>query len=330
MTKPNPFKDRKERKNSDKGTPAGTAVVPGQGTALPEVPSTFSSGGNGQPVVAFAQGRAEKMLTFADLPDPVETPDATGDLSQEEEEILALCMQAFKQFENAWWVTAKGMANVNARKLYRKTHPTFEAFARDVFNKSRPLAYEEMAAYPIGELLSARADKAFEENSNDVSARADTPAISKKAAGAYNPITKDYGPEVSVAVHETITDATGRNVPVKTITGIVQQLPRKEEKELTQEELTALARELAAQQQNDNGSTDKPEKAEKDAGSSTTPALDALRAAVDQLESAHRGLAPAKIKKALEEDPAKAAVILADAKSTADKASKRAEAYLPE
>ncbi|MGW2865606.1 hypothetical protein [Streptomyces sp. NPDC001205] len=337
MSKPNPFKDRKDRKNADKsgkdtagGT--GTVTVPGQAGALPTVPSTLSSGsGDGPAVGTFAQGRAEKMLTFADLPDPVETPDAAGDLSQEEEGILALCMQAFKQFENAWWVTAKGLANVNARKLYRKTHPTFEAFAQDVFNKSRPLAYEEMAAYPIGELLSARADKAFEENSNDVSARADVPVIGKKAAGALNTITKDYGPEVSVAVHETIKDATtGKSVPVKTITGIVQQLPRKEEKELTEEELTALARELAAQQVNASDSTDQHRKAEKDTARSETPALDALRAAVNELESAHRALTPAKIKKALGEDPDEAAAILAAAKTAAAKASKRAEAFVPE
>ncbi|WP_141747217.1 hypothetical protein [Streptomyces agglomeratus] len=90
--------------------------------------------------------------------------------------------------------------------------------------------------------MSARADKAFEKNSNDVSARADIPSIGKKAAGALNPITKDYGAETSVAVHETIKDAAGKTVTVKAITGIVQQLPRKEERELTQDELTALSR----------------------------------------------------------------------------------------
>ncbi|MEU6460083.1 hypothetical protein [Streptomyces sp. NPDC047065] len=280
--------------------------------------------------MTFAQGRAEKMLTFADIPDPVETPEAIGDLSQEEEGILALCMQAFKQFENAWWVTAKAMANVNARRLYRRTHPTFEAFAQDVFNKSRPLAYEEMAAYPIGELLSARADKAFERDSNDPSARADTPVISKKAAGALNSITKDYGPEVSVAVHETIKDTTGKSVPIKTITGVVQQIPRKREKELTEAEITDLARELVAQQQSVKDSSGQQGEAEKTNGSSKKPALDALRAAVAELESAHGRLAPSKIKKALEEDPDSTAAILAAAKSAADKASKRAEAFLSE
>jgi hypothetical protein len=185
------------------------------------------------------------MMTLADLPEPVETPHAAGDLSDEEEQILALCMRGVRQFEEAWWVMGKAMANISSRRLYRKTHASFEDFARDTFNKSRPLAYEEMTSYKIGELLSARADRSFDSDSNALSARADTPSIGKKAAGALNPITKDYGPEVSIAVHETIKGTAGNAVTVKALTGIVQQLPRRKEKALTQEELTALARELA-------------------------------------------------------------------------------------
>ncbi|MDX2922272.1 hypothetical protein [Streptomyces sp. NE06-03C] len=235
--KPNPFKARQARKSAD-------PAVPGQHAA----PS--QTGGS-----QFAQGRAERLLTCKDLPEPVETPTATGDLTDEEEQILALCMRGIKQFEDAWWVMGKAMANISSRRLYRKTHATFAEFAREVFQKSRPIAYEEMTSYAIGELLSARADKAFEEDSNGVSARADIPAIGKKAAGALNPITKDYGPEASIAVHETIKDATG-TVTVKTITGIVQQLPRKKEEALTQEELTARARKAAEASVQQNDETD--------------------------------------------------------------------------
>ncbi|MFF7452068.1 MULTISPECIES: hypothetical protein [unclassified Streptomyces] len=320
MTKPNPFKDRQARKA------AGKVAVPGQQGTLPAAPSGTGSGSAPLP---FAQGRPEKMLTLADLPEPIATPDAAGDLSEEEEQILALCMRGVQQFEDAWWVMGKAMANISNRRLYRKTHANFEDFARDVFKKSRPLAYEEMTSYAIGELLSARADKAFEENSNDVSARADIPSIGKKAAGALNPITKDYGAEASVAVHETIRDATGKTT-VKAITGIVQQLPRKEEKELTQEELTALARELAAAQSQTTGSTSSQDGQQGQAdNASQSPALDALRGAVSQLDSAHRALAPAHIKKALEESPEETAKILASAKTTAEKAAARASAHLP-
>ncbi|MFG2833151.1 hypothetical protein ACGFWI_37895 [Streptomyces sp. NPDC048434] len=312
MSKSNPFKARQDRRNAEQGATAGPATVPGQATESSDAPSDVSGGANGQAVVTFAQGRAEKMLGFEDLPDPVETPEATGDLSSEEEGILALCMQAFKQFENAWWVTAKGMANVNARRLYRRTHPTFEAFAQDVFNKSKPLAYEEMASYPIGELLSARAD---------------IPVIGKKVAGALNRITTDYGAAVSVAVHETIKDATGKSVPVKTITGVVQQIPRKEDKELTQDELTALARELVTKQQG-SGSGGQQRTREGGAAGSETPALDALRVAVSELESAHRALAPAKIEKAFAESSVETTKLLAEAARTARKAVSRADAPL--
>lgn len=286
----NPFAERAARK---------AATLPEQQGALPQVPSTFSNGTGAQATVTIAQGRAEKMLTFSDLPDPVETPDATGDLSQEEEEIFALCMQGVQQFENAWWVMGKAMSNINARRLYRKTHANFEDFAQDVFKKSRPIAYEEMTSYAIGELLSARAD---------------TPVIGKKAAGALNPITKDYGPEASVAIHETIKDATGKDATVKQLKGVITQLPRKKDKELTQEELLALARELAtAKAQEDDSSSD--EQGQNDA----PPALYALRSVVNQLAAAHRGLAPAKLRAAQEEDPAATAELLEEAQHLAAK-----------
>lgn len=310
MSRANPFKDRQARK--------AAVVVPGQQGADPAAPA---STGSDQAAIPFAQGRPEKMMTLADLPEPIETPDAAGDLSEEEEQILALCMRGVQQFEDAWWVMGKSMANISNRRLYRKTHATFGDFAQDVFKKSRPIAYEEMTAYAIGELLSARADKAFEENSNDVSARADIPSIGKKAASALNPITKDYGAETSVAVHETIKDATGKTVTVKALTGIVQQLPRKEERELTQDELTALAREVAA--------TVRRTVQENPKAEGQPSALETLRSAVTQLEAAHRALTPANIKKALEQDPDETAKILASAKSTADKAAARASASLP-
>ncbi|MFB0620297.1 relaxase domain-containing protein [Streptomyces sp. AGS-58] len=238
--------------------------------------------------------------------EPADAACAHEPISEEEEQILALCMRGVQQFEDAWWVMGKSMANINNRRLYRKTHANFEDFARDVFKKSRPIAYEEMTAYAIGELLSARAD---------------TPSIGKKAAGALNPITKDYGAETSVAVHETIQDATGKTVTVKAITGIVQQFPRKEERELTQDELTALVREVAA-------NTFRADQ-EKPKTEGQPSALDTLRSAVTQLEAAHRALAPANIKKALEQNADETAKALASAKTTADKAVARINAALP-
>lgn len=302
MSKPNPFKQRQARTAAQ----GKTLPVPGQQSAAPAPTPAKDSEHSPSPASRpFAQGRPEKMMTLADLPEPIETPDATGDLSDEEEQILALCMRGIRQFEDAWWVMGKAMANINNRRLYRKSHATFEAFAREVFKKSRPTAYEEMTSYAIGELMSARAD---------------IPSIGKKAAGALNPITKDYGPETSVAVHETIKDATGQTVTVKAITGIVQQLPRKEDKELSQDELTALVRELAAYTQHDQS---------QQAEDAQASALENLRSAVTHLDAARRALAPARVKAALEEDAEEAAKVLASARDAASKAAARASNSLP-
>ncbi|MFF4741290.1 hypothetical protein ACFY2W_36215 [Streptomyces sp. NPDC001262] len=287
-----------------------TGSLPGQGDSPENVPAVPEP-------VEVAQGRPRPALALADLPEPEETK-ATGPLSAEEEDLLDLCMRGIQQFENAWWVMGKSLANINARRLYRKTHATFEDFCRDVLNKSRPTAYEEINSYAIGELLSARADKTFEENSNRMSARADT-SIGKKAAAALNPITQDYGAAVSVAVVETIQDATGKKVPVKTITGVVQQLPRKQDQELTQDELVALARELAVKATPEKSSSGGTGKLSEPSG------LASLRAAVSELESAYRKLAPAKVKQAIAEDADETAKLLAEAGKVAIRVRDRAQ-----
>lgn len=325
-SKPNPFADRAARRKAEEeaSAAAGAQVaVPGQQGALPQVPGGFS-GGEGPTPILFAQGRADKVMTLMDLPDPQNTPDASGDLSMEEEEILSLCMRGVKQFENAWWVMAKAMANINARRLYRRTHPTFEAFAQDVLKKSRPTAYEEITAYQVGEIVSARADKPFEGDSNTVSARAD---IGKKAAVALNTLTRDYSAEAAVAVHETIVDATGKSVPVKQLKAIITQLPRREEKELTTQELTALAREIATAKIQDTPPAAAHKPPEDTAGKAQRGTATAdLRAAVAQLEAVHSALAPERLTKALDQAPEEAARLLAYAETVAGKVAERARA----
>lgn len=306
--KVDPFAARAARK-------AGQSGVPGQPSGLPATPSSVSNADTSV-AITFAQGRADKAMTLTDLPDPVETPDASGDLSDEEEFILGLCMKGIRQFENAWWVMAKALANVNARRLYRKTHPTFEAFVKDTLNKSRPTAYEEITAYSVGELMSARADSSFEGNSNSLSARAD---IGKKAAVALNPITKAYGPEVAVSVHETIQDAAGEAVSLRKLSGVIKQLPRPKDgtDKLTPDELTALAREIAAKQS---------EPSPAPGTESAHPAVAELRKAVEQLTAAHKALAPAKITLAKEQDREAADKLLAEAERLASKVAARARA----
>lgn len=267
----------------------------------------------------LAQGRPRPALTLADLPDPVET-EASGPLTAEEEEILQLCMRGIAQFKDSWWVNAKALANVNGRRLYRKTHATFQEFAREHFGKSSSSAYEEITAYAVGELLSARADTPFESPSNALSARAD---IGKKAAVALNPITKERGAEVSVAVHETIVDAAGKRVPVRAIKGIVQQIARESDKApLTDEQLLERARQLAAE---DAGAPKVSAGQDQGQGGGEAPALAALRAAVDTLKDVHGAFAPAKVAQAREAAAEDAERLLGEARGWAQKVLDRTD-----
>ncbi|WP_405590515.1 hypothetical protein [Streptomyces sp. NBC_01190] len=292
-----------------------TGNAPATEGSLRAAPSATPVGHGG---AALPTGRHEGTLALSDLPDPVETVDATGDLSEDEERILALCMRGIRQFEDAWWVMGKAMANINNRRLYRATHATFADFVQDVFHKSRPTAYEEMTSYAIGELLSARADTAHVDHADTAPAHQRVPAIGKKAAGALNPITKDYGAETSIAVHETIKEATRTSVTVKAINGIVQRLPRRDEKELSQEELIVLVRQLAS---------DAPQPRQP-VHAVQPSALDALRHALTQLQAALRWLSQADITKALEENADETARTLACAREAAGEAAVRATAML--
>lgn len=300
VKKADPFAERLRRKQ-DEETTSASAPVPAQAVVVDASPVERRS--------TFAQGRAEKLMTLADLPDPVET-HAFGPLTSEEEQILDLCLQGVRQFEQSWWVMAKAMANINARRLYRRTHDTFESFAREAFGKSKSTAYEEITAYPVGELLSARADTLFEQDSNALSARAD---ITKKAAIALNPITKDYGAATAVAVWESVVDATGEAVPFKKLTGIIRQLPRKASSDTTETDLTTLARKLAAEQ---------PSPAP--VGDVSADAMDALRKTVGQLGVVYRALAPAKVAAAYSADPVAAADLFVELDRVAARVAERA------
>ena len=284
---------------------AGTIPTQAEGVVAPLVAPSA-------PPVELAQGRPRPALTVADLPEPEET-EATGDLSPDEEQLLSLCMRGIEQFKASWWVFAKAVANINSRRLYRKTHDSFEDFAQQVLGKSSKTLYEEIKAYPVGELLSARADTSFEGNSNNPSARAD---ISKKAAAAWNPVTKTHGPEVVVQVHETIQDAAGRTLPHRELTGVITKFREQTQgADLSQEELLALGRELGTQLQN------APQGNSESTGADA--ALTGLRTAVDLLTRANRALAPAKVKQVLEEAPAEAAELLAEAEVLAVKIGNR-------
>ncbi|OKK05299.1 hypothetical protein AMK09_37770 [Streptomyces sp. CB02488] len=202
------------------------------------------------------------MLRVEDLPDLIEAPDATGPLSEDEEERWELCQRSFRQYQQAWFVAAKAL-NISLRgRLWRRDYDTAEAFISDVARMSTSNAYRQIAGAEVAALLAS--PPRIELESNDLSRMRDSGevrdsaevqespksfVISQRAAEALTFVREDYGADAAADTYRTVAEVTGKDkVSQKTISGIVQQLPRKTEEELTEDELADRVRSLAKEQ----------------------------------------------------------------------------------
>ncbi|MFJ3673629.1 hypothetical protein ACIPSE_45030 [Streptomyces sp. NPDC090106] len=211
---------------------------------------------DGSTPMEFAQGRPQPMLRVEDLPDAVDAPEAHGPLSSDEQEAWETCKGAFQQYHQAWWVAAKALDIALRGRLWRAEFDTAEAFIGVVADMSTSNAYRQIAGAEVAALLAA--PPKIELESNDLSRMRDSaerePAaeplvISQRAAEALSPVRSDYGASVAADAYRTVAEVTGKDrVSQKVIIGIVQQLPRKEEEELSKDELTERIRSLAAAQ----------------------------------------------------------------------------------
>lgn len=227
-----------------------------------------------EPVIA--QGRPQPMLGVEDIPDAIDAPEAHGPLSSDEEERWELCKLGFQQFQKAWWVAAKALDVSLRGRLWRSEYDTAEAFIGDVASMSTSNAYRQIAGAEVAALLasppkfelesndssrmrdSTETQDPFESESNDLSRMRDSTetgtdpeplVISQRAAEALAHVREDYGAGVAAEAYRTVAQATGKDkVSQKTITGIVQQLPRKKEEELHPNEFQQRVRTLAVEQ----------------------------------------------------------------------------------
>ncbi|MFJ9551852.1 hypothetical protein [Streptomyces erythrochromogenes] len=199
-----------------------------------------------------AQGRPQPMIKFEQLPAAVDTPDAQGPLTPEEEETWELCQRSFAQYKDAWFVAA-GALDISLRgRLWRRDYDTAEAFIRDVADMSTSNAYRQIAGARIAALLAE--PPRLELESNDLSRMRDSDnvrayVISQRAAEGLTPIREDYGEDAAAEAYRTVAEATGRDkVSQKTIVGIVKQFPRRAVEELDAEQRRERIHALAVQQ----------------------------------------------------------------------------------
>lgn len=258
------------------------------------------------PDQVVAQGRPQPMLRLEELPELVDAPDATGPLSEDEEERWELCQRSFQQYRTAWFVAAQALNISLAGRLWRRDYATAEAFIADVAKMSTSNAYRQIAGAEVAALLAS--PPVIELESNDQSRMRDSTGvrddpqplvISQRAAEALANVREDYGATVAADAYRTVADVTGKDkVSQKTITGIVQQLPRKAEEELSEDELAGRIRDLAEKQTEE-------ETAAREAAADPIQDFQAYVNTTREFARKTRGMATA-YKKAAKADPARA------------------------
>ncbi|MEV7282900.1 hypothetical protein [Streptomyces sp. NPDC093111] len=198
-----------------------------------------------------AQGRAQPMLRWDQLPAAVDAPDAQGPLTAAEQDSWELCKRSFVQYKEAWFVAATALDIALRGRLWRAEYETAEGFIRDVADMSTSNAYRQIAGAKVAALLAEPPQ--LELESNDLSRTRDSGAgpviISQRAAESLARIREDYGPESAADAYRTVAEVTGREtVSGKTLTAIVRQVPRRAVEDLEAGQLLERIRELAVRQ----------------------------------------------------------------------------------
>lgn len=70
-------------------------------------------------------------------------------LDRQEQERLVFCERVIARSVRSLWEAGEALATIRDDRLYRATHPTFEAYCRDRWDLSRPYAYQLIAAAEV-------------------------------------------------------------------------------------------------------------------------------------------------------------------------------------
>lgn len=175
------------------GRPAGAAAMLMRGKAARSAP--------------LAPVAAAPTPTLAAVPDPYEGT-GLGDLTPSERAHLAVCEDAVRGLQSAFWVAGKALDLINRARLYRETHGTFAAYLAGVWGMSTTAAYRLIEQWPLAERMSPIGDSGPLESH----------------VRAVLPAAKAHGAEAALAVYEEAR-AVLPKVTAAGIRAAVQSLP---------------------------------------------------------------------------------------------------------
>ncbi|WP_285710872.1 hypothetical protein, partial [Microtetraspora sp. NBRC 16547] len=102
-------------------------------------PWTVSEEQGPDPVAESSRGSATGPAGPDAVPVPYETVN-TGELTVAERDDLAACEAAIDTLRVAFWAAGKALQVIRDARLYRATHPTFEAYVGERWEMTRTQA----------------------------------------------------------------------------------------------------------------------------------------------------------------------------------------------
>lgn len=141
------------------------------------------------------------------IPEP-QPPAGDGPLSRAEEVGLAACEAAMDNLRLAFAAAGKALQVIRDGRLYRETHPTFEAYGLDRWGMSRPQLYRLISAWPLAQRLSPIGDKLNEGQVRELL-----------------PVAERHGEDAAAAVYQAVTEVDGVRVSAAVLKDVAGLIP---------------------------------------------------------------------------------------------------------
>ena len=120
-----------------------------------------------------------------------QAPEGKSKWSQKDEEDAQRCIQTIERGRSSFLEVGSALAEMKAKRLYRKTHPTFEQFCHEMLGYGRQHAYRLIQAANITQQLAARGDTAVPQT--EAQARLLAGLNQSEQAEVMNGAAKDAG-----------------------------------------------------------------------------------------------------------------------------------------
>lgn len=155
---------------------------------------------------SFPYGPLAGLAPRDGLPQPY-APSGEAELSAAERADLASCEAALDNLRMAFWAAGKALQVIRDARLYRDTHPTFEAYVEDRWEVSRRHAYRLIDAWPLAERLCPIGH------------------INEGQIRELLPVADRHGQDAAVTVYQAVAGIDGIQVTAAVLHGVVGVLP---------------------------------------------------------------------------------------------------------